>query len=233
MSGRILNREPEVCLPLPEIGRVRIGMKNEKGYPMSVDHFIPTGKYASFFTAEYGDKPQTIQIIFIDDNPVLSCDEKYEYRDDAGRSFAWGDGETFQVWSKTTQKYKTVSISEMPDVMDFVKKQSPAKKGWEISLILRFIIPKIRGIAGYWQFSTKGDASTIPQVRNIFDTMLERRGSVQGMIFDLNVKFAKSNKPGITSKYPVVSLVPNHSEENIAMIKGGIMDFQNTKLLTQ
>ena len=121
----------------------------------------------------------------------------------------------------------------MPDVMDFVKKQSPAKKGWEISLILRFIIPKIRGIAGYWQFSTKGDASTIPQVRNIFDTMLERRGSVQGMIFDLNVKFAKSNKPGITSKYPVVSLVPNHSEENIAMVKGGIMDFQNTKLLTQ
>ena len=111
--------------------------------------------------------------------------------------------------------------------------RSPAKKGWEISLILRFIIPKIRGIAGYWQFSTKGDASTIPQVRNIFDTMLERRGSVQGMIFDLNVKFAKSNKPGITSKYPVVSLVPNHSEENIAMVKGGIMDFQNTKLLTQ
>jgi len=230
MSGRILNREPEVRLPLARIGKVKIGMKSDKGYPASVDYFIPQGKYAGMFTAEYGQKPQTIQIVFIDDNPSLSCDEEYEYRDDDGRLFAKGNGQVFSVWDG--KLYKELSVADYPDLMDKVITKCPAKKGWYVSLRLRFIIPKIRGVVGYWEFSTKGDASTIPNVRNTFDAMLENRGFVRGMIFDLNVEFAKSNKPGVTSRYPVVSLVPNHSEQNVAMVKGALMDVQPVKQLT-
>jgi hypothetical protein len=230
MSGRILNREPEVRLPLARIGKVKIGMKNDKGYPMSVDYFIPSGKYAGMFTAEYGLKPQTIQIIFIDDNPALSCDEEYEYRDDEGRLYAKGDGLVFSVWDG--KAYKEYNTAEHPDLMAGVAKKCPAKKGWSVTLRLRFIIPKIRGVAGYWEFATKGDASTIPNIRNSFDAMLENRGFVKGVIFDLNVEFAKSNKPGVTSRYPVVSLVPNHSAQNVEMIKGALLEVRPALQLT-
>ena len=55
---------------LPRVGQIKIGMKNANGYPQSVDYFIPTGKYAGLFTQAYGEKPQTIQIVFPDDDPA-------------------------------------------------------------------------------------------------------------------------------------------------------------------
>ena len=90
---------------------------------------------------------------------------------------------------------------------------------WKITLTLNFIIPKIRGIMGLWSFSTKGSASTIPQVRDTFDAVMEQNGHVAGVIFDLSVKMQKSNKPNDTSKYPVVRLVPNESRANLEMIQ--------------
>ena len=70
---------------LPRVGQIKIGMKNANGYPQSVDYFIPTGKYAGLFTQAYGEKPQTIQIVFPDDDPAKVCNERYEYRDADGR----------------------------------------------------------------------------------------------------------------------------------------------------
>jgi hypothetical protein len=78
----------------------------------------------------------------------------------------------------------------------------------------------VKGVAGVWQFTTKGEMSTIPQIRDVFDAMFEARGFVKGIVFDLSVDFAKSQKPGNKSRYPVVSLIPNESEENIEKLKG-------------
>lgn len=219
MRGRI-NRPAayQKRLILPRVGNIKIGYKNERGLPKSVDYFIPTGKYAKLFTEAYGDKPQTIQIVFPDDDPEKVCCERYEYRDDDGRLLAYGDGEIFNVWAGKT--YKEYSTKEYPDIMANIEKKHPNKlyqrtgEGWQIILTLNFIIPCVRGIAGIWQFCTKGTASTIPQIRDVFDAILENKGFCKGIIFDLNVKFAKSQKPGSVSKYPVVSLVPNESEEN-------------------
>ena len=82
MKGRIRRPEAEKSrLILPRVGQIKIGMKNANGYPQSVDYFIPTGKYAGLFTQAYGEKPQTIQIVFPDDDPAKVCNERYEYRD--------------------------------------------------------------------------------------------------------------------------------------------------------
>lgn len=225
MAGRILKKAvAEVTkLVLPRVGTIKIGFKDERGFPRSVDYFIPTGKYASLFTKAYGEKPQTIQVVFPDDDPAKVCNERYEYRDDEGRLLATGDGETFQIWNG--KEYQEVSIEQSPNLMKSVEKRHPNKlyqktgEGWQIILTLNFIIPCVRGIAGVWQFSTKGTASTIPNIRNVFDAMLEMKGYCKGVIFDLSVQYAKSQKPGDKSRYPVVSLVPNESEENIRMIK--------------
>ena len=210
-------------LILPRVGFIKIGMKTANGYPQSVDYFIPVGKYAGLFTQAYGEKPQTIQIVFPDDDPEKVCKEEYTYRDDEGRLIASGDGETFKVWDG--KKYEILTITNYPNLMEAIAKRYPNKMvrsgldGWVISLTLTFIVPLVRGIAGVWQFTTKGIASTIPQIRDTFDAMIEQRGFCRGIIWDLNVQFAKSQKPGDKSKFPVVTIVPNESEENLQRIK--------------
>ena len=210
-------------LILPRVGFIKIGMKNANGYPQSVDYFIPVGKYAGLFTQAYGEKPQIIQIVFPDDDAEKVCKEEYTYRDDDGRLIASGDGETFKVWDG--KKYEILTITNYPNLMEAIAKRYPNKivrsglDGWVISLTLTFIVPLVRGIVGVWQFTTKGIASTIPQIRDTFDAMIEQRGFCRGIIWDLNVQFAKSQKPGDKSKFPVVTIVPNESEENLQKIK--------------
>jgi hypothetical protein len=48
---------------------------------------------------------------------------------------------------------------------------------------------------------------------------LEQRGFVKGIIFDMSVQFAKSQKPGQKSRYPVVQIVPNESAESLRKIR--------------
>ena len=232
MSGRIKRPHQKRLSPLPIIGKVKTGFKDDRGLPRSIDFFKPAGKYASAFTNAYGDKPNVIQIVFIDDDKSVSCNERYEYRDDKGDLFASGDGEFFKVWSAKDKRYLDFSIHERPEIMEEVVKRCPNKKGWEVILTLRFIIPKISGIVGMWEYSTKGDLSTIPQVTEAFDMMLNNRGFVSGIIFDLSVQFAKSQKPGVMSRYPVVSLVANQSESNVEMVKQNLFKIDQKNLLT-
>mgnify|MGYP001775213672 CR=1 FL=1 len=224
MKGRISRPDREINrVVLPRVGFIKVGMKNAKGYPQSVDYFVPLGKYAGLFTQAYGDRPQTIQIVFPDDDAEKVCREEYQYRDDAGKLIAWGDGEVFNVWDG--QKYNELSAKDYPKLMHGVARKYPNRivraggDGWQVTLTLTFIIPLVRGVAGVWQFVTKGAASSIPGIRDTFDAMLSERGFVKGIIWDMNVQFAKSQKPGETSRYPVVSIVPNESEDNVAKVK--------------
>lgn len=227
MKGRIKRTQEVSRVILPIIGKIKVGIKeksrNGTEYPKSVDYFVACGKYAALFNAAYGEKPQTIQIVFPDDNAENVCSERYEYRDDKGALIASGDGETFNVWNG--KEYVTLLASDYPNLMQSIQQRYPRRHGrqdgdnWDIVLTITFIIPFVRGVGGVWQFTTKGAASTIPNIRNTFDAMLEQRGKVRGVIFDLSVQFAKSQKPGINSRYPVVTIVPNESEANLKKIK--------------
>lgn len=224
MKGRIKRPEAnKVRLILPRVGFVKIGMKSERGLPQSVDYFIPVGKYAGLFTQAYGERPQTIQIVFPDDDPEKVCNERFEYRDDEGRLIAEGNGELFKVWDGT--KYEELTVEQYPNLMQSIAKRYPNKAvkkggdGWKITLTLNFIVPLVRGVAGVWQFTTNGSASTIPAIRETFDGMLAERGFCKGIIFDLNVQFATTQKPGDKSRFPVVSLVPNESDDNVLKVK--------------
>ena len=216
MAGRILTNKQESRLPFPLIGRVKCGMKSEKGYPMSVDYFVPSGSYAPLFTQAYGEKPSVIQIVFPSDDPELVCREEYILRDSAGKLIASGDGVNFRTWSEKQKVYIDITTDEQPGLMEMLA--SHYKQEWKVTLTLNFILPLVRGVMGCWQFVTKGSASTIPQVRDTFDTMLAQNGRVAGVIFDLSVVMHKSNKPGDSSRYPVVSLVPNESRENLLKV---------------
>lgn len=237
MKGRITRPEQGAQLALPEIGRLHIGMKAKnqygKEYPTSVDYFIPSGKYADMFTTALGNKPNTIAIIFPDDNPEKVCNERFEYRNEKGELVARGDGSVFEIWDG--KKYAPYPVDKYPDIMQQVAERNPKKprnendNGWDVTLTLRFIIPAVRGVIGVWQFSTKGAASSIKNIRDSFDGVQAMRGTVTQTVFDLSVQFAKSNKPGVTSRYPVVSLIAN--DTRISEIKAALTPTQNLGLL--
>ena len=238
MSGRIVRPEDNTSmLELPEIGRLHIGMKqknqNGKEYPVSVDYFIPAGKYANLFTQAVGDKPQTIQIIFPDDDASKVCNERYEYRDDKGALVARGDGHNFEVWNGKV--YAPCTIDDYPDLMSQIAKKYPTNRtnrgedNWDIVLTMRFIVPAVRGVVGVWQFTTKGKASSVKNIRNSFDGVQMMYGTVMQTVFDLSVQFAKSNKPGDNSRYPVVSLISNSNR--IEEVKQNMLPKANLSLL--
>jgi hypothetical protein len=227
MHSRIVRVEPDKKPVLPRVGLIKAGYKHEKGYPVSTDYFIPKGKYETHFRKAYGEKPNTIQVVFLDDDAREVCFERYEFRDHQGKLVARGDGENFEVW--TGEQYEDFTTKEHPKLMDGIEKKNPKGSGWEVILTLKFILPKVRGIAGFWEFSTKGEESSIPQIRDTFDMMLNSNGFVKGVIFDLSVEFAKSQKPGKANRYPVVCLVPNESEDNRKMIEESILSLDSQR----
>lgn len=231
MAGRIIRPEQGAgILELPEIGRLHVGMKNERGLPTSIDWFRATGKYAGLFGKALGKNPQTIQVVFPSDDPAKVCNERFEFRDDKGALVARGDGQIFEIWDG--KKYAPYSVAQYPDIMAQVAANNPTKRGadnWDIVLTMRVIIPAVRGVIGVWQFSTKGAASSVRNIRESFDGVQQMRGTVTGTVFDLSVQFAKSNKPGVNSRYPVVSLVAN--DNRISEIREAMAPVQNLSLL--
>lgn len=224
MSGRI-KREGALS-PLDAMiknaqGQVKVGEKDMRGFPRSLDYFVGGGKYAELFNQTF-NKPTSIKITFPSDNADLVCREEYILRDNAGKLYAQGDGETFRVWSAKEDRYIYKDTNEIPDLMDRLEKATKTK--FEVTLTLVFAILALRNVATFWKFTTKGDASTIPAIRDAFDAMLEQNGSVKGVIWDLSVKMHKSNTPGKSSRYPIVTICANESEQSIAEVKGYLAD---------
>lgn len=229
--GRIKRKEkPANHSPLPVIGKLKVGelvTRNGKTYPTTLDYFRATGKYAEKFREQYGEKPSNIQIIFVSDDIGSICSERYELRDNKGALFAYGDGETFHIWSHKDEEYHKVSIEEHPDVKEIALKRSKSQKGWEVVLTIRFIIPKITGVAGMWQLSTKGKESSVPQIIESFDFVQEQAGTVINIPFDLEVEKVKSQKPGTKSVFPVIRLIPNIGKENMQVVKNYLSQGHN------
>jgi hypothetical protein len=214
-KGRI--EKIEVTNKLPVIGKIKVGEKNEKGYPKSLDYFKPFGKYESLFYSAFPDKPNIIPIIFISDNLEDVCFERMELRNSKGDLFAKGDGKFFEVFNESKKEYEKFHIKDHIDILKRTSDKTGTK--WMRVLTLRFLIPQIKGIMGLWQLETKADKSSIDQIINTFDYVMNNAGTVTRIMFDLAVIKHKSQKPNDPSAYPVISLIPNISESNLQLLK--------------
>ena len=226
MKSRIVRENiPSQNTRLPLIGKIRCGEKKTnsagKEFPVSLDYFIATGAYAAKFDEVY-DKPDKIQIVFISDDDFQSCYETWDGRDKEGRRAGYGDGETYYLWNYGKDDYTEVKIAgdgadkARATIADFTKKHNVK---WKQVLTINFIIPAIKGVFGVWQLQTGGDKSSINAIRGTFDEIKESVGTIVNIPFDLCVKKVTSNKPEAKSVYPVITLVPNISAENMEQLR--------------
>ena len=220
MNTRIIRKDQmRAATRFPLIGRIRCGEKRKsnstgKEYPVSLDYFKATGDYAAKFEEVYPGKPDTIQVIFISDDDSQSCFEQWDGRDPEGRKAGYGDGENWYIFNPGTNQYDHTKDQEL------VKKVSEERQiKWKPVLTLNFLIPKIRGVFGIWQFQTSGDKSSTIAITSVYDEIKAQAGTVVNVPFDLTVKKVKSNKPGSKSVYPVVNLIPNISHENMEQLR--------------
>lgn len=208
-------------------GTISMGYKAKtdrgKEYPVATDHFrVNEGAFKKDWDKTMGEKPNEIELFFLDDTHWV---EQYEYRDKDGSRCAYGDGETFMVFaSKKDAKgnevgeYKEfrhwidgaegVKPEGAIDVISAVEKKWPEGRGWDKKLTMYVFIPKTKVIA-LWKITTGGEASSIEAIRDVLMTVMEMRGSIVQVPFKLSVAFAKSNKPGVVSKFPVLKLIPD------------------------
>ncbi len=248
MNGRIKTNqsqkeevvEPHKKQALSKAGSVRTGTKavNQNGheYPVSTDYFVITSKskFDAFVRAKYGEKPTQLPILFYSDDFNDCCSERLEIRDKSGRLFAFGDGETFGVYSEKTKDFIRITTEKRPNIMDEVRaylcenvtnEQAKSIK-WTQILTLRFIIKDIP-IIGYWELTTKGLKTSIPNLRDRFDQCLELFGTVRWFPFLLTVTKVKSNKPGDSRQYPITDLIPALSIETGLKIAAHIQESGN------
>jgi len=213
---------------LPEIGKIKTGIKamSAKGveYPKAIDYFRATGNYANQFTQLFGEKPKSLQVAFISDNLNEVCNERFESWE-KGKRYGYGDGETFTIWDGS--KYVSDVKSNDPRIK---------KLKWERTLTLRFVLLKMTGILGYWTYQTKAKEVTIPSIVKSFDLVSEKAGTIIGFPFNLNIEMKKSYSPGEARTYPVVSLIPNFTEESMEAVRayvesGGQLNRITTRMI--
>lgn len=236
MTGRIQSRKTEsAASTLPEIGKIKIGEKamsqGGKEYPRSLDYFKPTGNFANEFTNKYGDKPTKLSVCFVSDNLNEVCNERFESWV-KGKRWGWGDGTAFSVWDETVGD-KGSYVHGLHAADPRVKKLK-----WDVMLTLRFVLLELKGIMGYWRFETKAKETTIPSVVKAFDFVRERAGTIVGFPFNLIVERKTGYNPGEAKNYPVVTLVPNFSQDSIDMVSqyleaGGNINKLTTAMISQ
>ncbi len=228
MNGRI-KRDDAQSGRMPLLGKLKIGEKKEVTkngntfeIPVSLDYFRADGKYAAVFHKNFGEKPDKLQIIFVSNDIRQVCNERYEWRkSDKGNQkgsklFADGDGETFRVWDTTKDDYTIWTIEQRPTIMADLDKAC-GKDSRKTVLTLRFVIPALKGLFGVWQFSTRGE-NTMAQIVSVFDLVLEKAKSIINIPFDLVVEKVTSQKPGAAHTFPIVTLIPNLSNESLELV---------------
>jgi len=211
-------------VPIPIIGKIKIGekaisKKTGKEYPVALDYFIVTDtKYANQFKEAYGEKPDKLEIAFPSDDVEQYCYESYQIRDSKGKLLAEGNGKLWEkLYNNKEKDYNYKKEIELEKLLNHYDKLG-FKPDVKATLTLRFILLKLKGVFGCWQFVTKGSASSIPSIRNTYDYIMQYASTTVNIPFDLTVKKVSSQIPGDTRTYPVVSIVANLSKESIDVL---------------
>lgn len=194
--------------------------------PIKLDHFIADGKYASLFSGAYPGQVNVIQVLFPSHEDELVCLQELEYW--AGdRKAGYGNGWEYNLWSAKQKGY--VRFEAHPndaEAQETLRKwEATWGKGLRLKerLTLRFILPKIHGMLGYWQLATSGSKSSIPNIIGVFDSVRAQCADAPELFcripFDLSLTIEKGKSPGEPTSFSVLNLFPNLTTNSLETLR--------------
>lgn len=194
---------------MPVLGKIKVGeigtSKSGKEYPTTLDYFratAPNDSLVEMFHGVLGAEPKKLTILFPADDPEYFCIERFEGRDKAGKLMATGDGECYYKYRYDNGDFSTETLTRAEVLQDGDLKGLV----WKKALIMRFVVLELGQALGLWQLTTNADKSSIPNLKRAYDSLLNMRGSVAGIPFELSVHKHKSNTPGANHSYPVLNM---------------------------
>jgi len=146
---------------IPRLGKIHLGLRNEKGYPMKVDYFICPPEVQAIF----GEKPKELRILIPVEDEERWASQYYRCYSQTRGLICKGDGilavrmvdiKTGDLAGKDTKETKMQEITcEGRDCPDY-------KVRCKEVMNLQFLLPEVAGL-GIWQI----DTSSVNSIRNI------------------------------------------------------------------
>lgn len=196
--NRDINLPPHRLRPgnITMAGHLKIGqlVANDKGtkYPQGLDYFI-VDNAQELFAKTYGEKPTEVDIIFFDDDLVKSCFERYDYYD-GKMMIAYGNNEEVWVRDPNNNGWNRRLYSEAPvkgvsvnDDTIFAMRTGKEAIVKHHVLTMRFLMYKVNAF-GYWELTTKGSESSIPELLSVIDGVRETAKRLTFLPFKLKVE---------------------------------------------
>lgn len=226
LSGRTSSERVTPETGIGSLGKVKIGKKavsqrTGKEYPTSTDYFIFDSPYSPIIDKVLGPRPNRLVIFFISPEPSFSCYDRYELRDSKGALYAYSDsledeaniviskGSTFEIVTEEEKAKRGGGKAFLKAAKGYTKTD------WKRKLTIRFMLVELPGLIGYFELTTGGESTSIPNLIGGFDMVYQNmeEGSPGIVPFDLNIAKARSDRSGDSRTYPVLNLVPNRLEE--------------------
>lgn len=201
---------------LPILAKIKIGEKNEKGYPTSLDHFIAYKGESGSNTAvtKFNDilgSPKEITIFFGQDEDICLTHKLCRYKADREVCSSIDD-EIDKAFDKEQNK-------EVSCPCHHFNPGTGEKQTCFEQLSMRFFIPKAEAV-GLWQFDTRSKHS----IANILSGLLLAKqffSSIAGIPFTLSVSKVKSTLPnGVKTQFPIVKLYLGFTTDEIDKLQG-------------
>ena len=170
---------------LPRLGKIHLGIKNEKGYPEKVDYFVCPPEVIGV----YGDKPKELRVFIPVEDEEKWASQFYRCYSKTRGLVCKGDGETC-MRLVNTQTGEMVWKEDIAGVM----KEAPCKgrecpdykvKCREI-MNLQFLLPDVPGL-GVWQIDTSS-INSILNINNESAFIKAAHGRISGLPLTLTLE---------------------------------------------
>jgi hypothetical protein len=228
----LLRRKKQNVFP-PIAGKLKVGekvpTKNGGQRPKGLDYFIVKFDQPIFQNTignAFNDaKLSSIPIRFLTNEQSFNIINRLEIRDSAGKLYAYTDlekifvantelkGDAYlDVTEKVLKKYNSIEEA-LPDVCAKVSTEKYSAEAREC-LILRFAFANTgTDMQACLELRTHASKSSIEGIVAAYQ-QAEKESDIKECIFVLSVKMHTSNRSGVASTYPVISMLPIYQNSN-------------------
>lgn len=238
---------------LPVVGKIKVGAKDDRGFPVSLPYFRATGRHSEIFHTLLGEKPTSLVITFLRNDPVI---HRWELVVSVptkgarlmGMSLPPGEDDQgvfqeFRIWNgkewihtKVRSQHQETQL--LSAALDHWRPQASQKTQrdlrWKKKIYIHFMIPKLKQILGEWSFETTAKTSTENILGPIRTALKGSGGRLSLVPFEMSVNYhTKFEASTHNQSFPIVSLNPLLDDHYLETLRTtDVLAASGLKLLT-